>query len=297
MKAVSASQAVSLYGEAKRKNYAFQQFLVGSDRPDWQDLGKLLMVCASWLHLREWLETGDSKLVKANFCKRHLVCRPCAVRRGARYLAVYLQRVAAVMEERKNLKAGLLTLTVRNGEDLKERFQHLGDAWRIMSKHSSRVKKGGWGKSELAKIAGGVRACEVTCGVGGWHPHYHAFVLLEDYLDQRKLSEEWERITGDSYIVGIQRVRGDIFNGLSEIFKYALKFSDLKNEQLIHAFEVLGGRRMLNSWGCFWGVKEPDLDSDDDLDQLGEYRDFVARWSWSNLAYSIDFQPHTKTKL
>jgi len=292
-----ASQTVELIGSAKRKGIGFLQFLERSSaRPDWQDLARPLRACASWLHLREWLETGDSKLVRANFCKKHLICRPCAVRRGGRNLAVYLAKAAQIEENNKNFVAGLLTLTVKNGEDLRERFNHLGDAWRTLSKHVSRVRKGGRGKSELAKIAGGVRAVEVTYGKGGWHPHFHAFVFLEDYIDQAKLSEEWQRVTGDSFIVGIQRVTGGVQGGMSEVFKYALKFSELKNEQLIHAFEVLGGRRLLNAWGCFYGVKEPDLDCDDDLDQAGEFRDFVARWSWENLAYHIDFKPFAKDK-
>ncbi|NPW38194.1 protein rep, partial [Pseudomonas aeruginosa] len=64
-------------------------------------------------------------LHNATFCKQHLVCPLCAIRRGAKALGAYLTRWQVIQEERPDLRPYLVTLTVKNGPDLDERQTHL----------------------------------------------------------------------------------------------------------------------------------------------------------------------------
>ena len=53
-----------------------------------------------------------------------------------------------------------------------------------------------------------------------------------------------------------------------EVFKYAVKFSDLTLEDNWHAARILKGKRLLNSLGLFRGVEIPDSLLDEPLDEL-----------------------------
>ena len=49
----------------------------------------------------------------------------CAGIRAARSMNRYIQRIEEIMRQNRKLKPVLITLTVKNGEDLQERFEHL----------------------------------------------------------------------------------------------------------------------------------------------------------------------------
>ena len=55
----------------------------------------------------------------------HLLCPLCAIRRGSKALKSYLDRWAAIQAEKPAMRPFLVTLTVKDGEDLSERFNHL----------------------------------------------------------------------------------------------------------------------------------------------------------------------------
>ena len=84
-----------------------------------------LASCGNYLHFREYFTVGKVRLHSATFCKQHLVCPLCAIRRGAKALGAYLTRWQVIQEERQDLRPYLLTLTVKNGDDLEERQNHL----------------------------------------------------------------------------------------------------------------------------------------------------------------------------
>ena len=117
---------------------------------------------------------------------------------------------------------------------------------------------------------------EVTNRGKGWHPHAHMLVLLDRYVDQKALSREWKQITGDSFVVGITRLDPDAqpIEAFVEVFKYALKFSDLSPDQVWHAASTLRGQRLLFSLGCFRGVDVPDELTDPELEGLPFYEYF-----------------------
>ena len=101
------------------------------------------------------------------------------------------------------------------------------------------------------------------------HPHVHAVWLCREAPDPYKLSEEWDALTGDSYLVDVRQVNMlDPVKSFCEVFKYAVKFSDLPNNLRLEAFRNLQGKRLLDSFGDLRGLVVEVDDSDDILEDL-----------------------------
>ena len=102
------------------------------------------------------------------------------MRRGAKYLQVYKQRLDVVLQENPNLRAFMVTLTVKDGENLSERFPHLRKALKKYQEQRRNALKG-QRQVEYAKAAGGVMSIEVKRGrnSGLWHPHVHMILALQ----------------------------------------------------------------------------------------------------------------------
>ena len=67
--------------------------------------------------------------------------------------------------------------------------------------------------------------------------------LCHEMPDVARLSLEWLEITGDSYIVDVREFYGDsVTDGFLEVFKYALKFSDMALADNWEAYETLKGK-------------------------------------------------------
>ena len=82
----------------------------------------------------------------------------------------------------------------------------------------------------------------------------HMIWLCSEAPDAHQLSREWEALTGDSFIVDVRPMYGEI-DGFLETFKYALKFSDLELSDNLHAYKTLKGKRLINSFGALRGVE------------------------------------------
>lgn len=229
-----------------------------------------LASCGHYLHFREYFTVGKVRLHNATFCKQHLVCPLCAIRRGAKALGAYLARWEVLQEKHPELRPYLITLTVKNGDDLVDRQAHLTRSLKRLMHHRRDFNAGTRGApwTELCKAQGGVYTLELTNKGKGWHPHCHMIVLAASQPSQSDLSAEWHRITGDSMIVDVRPITGHPSEGFMEVFKYAVKFSDLSLEDNWHAAQVLKGKRLLNSFGLFRGVDIPDSLLDEPLDEL-----------------------------
>lgn len=274
-------ERISRFGDRRKRAAMFQRWLASTQdlthREDLRTVSADLRQCASWLKFHHYPRLNEVKLAAAYTCKRHLVCPFCAARRGSKTVECYLERLSIVAQERPGARLALLTLTVKNGPDLQERHAHLERSWRTLQARRRDWLKKGRGWTELAKVSGALFSYEVTNKGKGWHPHLHAVVLLDDWLDQRKLSQEWHRITGDSFIVDVRQigkglhdivdpvgnVRPQVVDAFCEVSKYALKFSDLDFSDNLHAFETLRGKRLQGAFGAFWGVKVPETLLDD----------------------------------
>ncbi len=262
----SLPKRVTRYGAAKTKALDVAQYIRSS--PHAQALRKnieRLQCCGDYLVFRHYYTVDQVKLHGARLCKQHLLCPLCAIRRGAKYLKAYLDRFDLIRAESPTLRPYLVTLTVKDGPDLLERFTHLHRSQRElwMRRHRGRG-------SVLDVVVGAVWSYEVKRGSGSrlWHPHLHMVALAEVMPDHSRLSAEWRSITRDSYIVDVRPIDpGDPATGFVEVFKYAVKFSDQPEEDTLHAYLTLRGRRFLSSAGCFRGVPEPD-DLLDDAEAL-----------------------------
>lgn len=249
--------------------------------------------CGNYLIFRHYHTVDQVRLSQASFCMKHLLCPLCAIRRGAKQVKAYLDKLEVLTAHNPRLKPYMLTLTVKNGSDLQERFNHLTKSTRkLMAKRRDADR--GKTTSELQKCLGGVYSYELTYSQKhGWHPHIH-MVVLQDIdnpitfnprkAKESQLSKEWLSITGDSFIVDIRPIEGDPAEGFVEVFKYALKFSDLTPEQNLQAYLTLKGKRLTGSFGAFWGVKVPDSMTDELLDDLPYIQLF---YKYTSAGYSL----------
>ena len=250
-------------------------------------------VCGEWLLFRHFPTLQQTKLRASNFCCTHLICGVCAIRRGARMMARYLERFTWVRAKEPALQPYLVTLTVRNGTDLRERLDHLDRSLTRLNKR----RNGKRSRSLLTTIKGAVWSYEVTYSVDkGWHPHVHAVWLAEVEPDMHALRREWEDVTGDSFMCDVRPIVPEgserpadnetpmvdpFANGFAEVFKYALKAAELPPTQALEAYRVLRGRRLVRSFGEFYGVQEPANDELADEMPEGElpYIDLLWRYA------------------
>lgn len=222
--------------------------------------------CGDYLLFRHYFTVDQVKLHAASFCMKHLLCPLCAIRRGARALKSYLDRWEVIRAEKTALRPFLVTLTVKDGPDLAERFRHLQKAQRELWKRKQRGRG-----SVFDGVAGAVWSYEVKRGSGSgvWHPHLHMIALAEKQPDQAELRAEWQAITGDSFMCDVRPIsQADPVSGFLEVFKYAVKFSDQEPADTWHAFSVLKGKNLLAAAGCFRGVEVPESLTDEALDDL-----------------------------
>ena len=338
------SGRVQRYSEAKSRQLQILNHVRGLSQGEkanfqlhsllnFEKLQSQLCSCGNYLVFHQYHTVGQVRLAKASFCKNHLMCQLCAIRRGAKQVQGYLGKYEQVVAKNTALRPYMLTLTVKNGESLPERFDHLQNSVRKLLQRRRDFVSKGLGKTQLGKSDGGVFSYELTKSKSGWHPHCHMVVMLDpenpiDFpfdtrpqkydkeawsklspLEKKNekalwqkwgadasnsaLAKEWEKITGDSKIVDIRPIEGDPAQGFVEVFKYALKFSDLKPKENIEAYSYLKGKRLTGSFGCFWGVKIPEKMTDDLLEDLPYIELF---YKYTKAGYSLQSAIHKTEK-
>lgn len=252
------------YGKARANALQFREFLVMQDE---RKLAESLADCGNYATFRDYFTIGEVRLSRFCTCKKHLICPLCAIRRGAKALRVYLARVEALMASDALLRASMVNYTVKNGSDLLERYKHLSGSMRAYHKR----RKGKGQSGEVKKASAAVWSYEFKRGVnsGLWHPHAHSIWLHHEDLDPYEFSREWRDITGDSYIVDIRPLDlVDPVSAFCEVFKYAVKFSELPDADRLHGYKTLKGKRLLDSFGDLRGLDVEPSDTDQLLDEL-----------------------------
>jgi hypothetical protein len=247
--------------------------------------------CGNWLHFRNYHTVDKIRLIKASFCSMHLLCPLCAIRRGAKNLAAYLKKYKQIREENPNIRAYLITPTVVNRPDLDDAFNHLKKSLKTLIDRRRKFNAGSKRAvyTELSKVLGAVYTFEVTNKGKGWHPHVHMLALCEEAPSQAKLREEWKSITGDSYILDVRPFRVPLdgspeqvssaeVQAFVEVFKYALKFSDLSLSDNWEAYTILKGQRLMGSLGLFRSVKVSEELTDELEDEELPYIDLLYRY-------------------
>ena len=305
----SLQSRLQRYGAGKTRALDMSKYIMENTKSKWDDrkrnteTGKLATKignCANFLIFKRYLTVDEVRLHAANFCKKHLLCPFCAMRRGAKYLQVYKQRLDVVLAENPKLRAFMVTLTVKDGENLLERFTHLRKALKRYQEQRRNALKG-QRQVEYAKALGGVLSIEIKRGKGSglWHPHVHMIWLCESVPNASQLSKEWLELTGDSYIVDVREFYGEsVVDGFLEVFKYALKFSDMELADNWEAFQTLKAKRLVDNFGLFRGVQVPDDLADDDIDDefvlllyrfiRGSGYNFVSQGSETDILKALD---------
>lgn len=139
-----------------------------------------------------------------------------------------------------------ITLTLKsNDEPLSKQLDRIYASWRKL-RDVPAIKK---------CVRGTIAFFEVTISEkdARWHPHIH--VLVDGtYLAKEVLSQEWLKITGDSYIVDIKLVRNAAV-AAGYIAKYAAKAVShsvwRQHDKLCEAIAAFTSRRLFNTTGSF----------------------------------------------
>ncbi|MBV6620836.1 protein rep, partial [Acinetobacter baumannii] len=84
-------------------------------------------------------------------CSEHLLCPFCAGIRASKAIQKYSERVDQVLSENPRLKPVMITVTVKNGVDLRERFTHLIKSFRTLIERRRDYIKKGRGFNEFCK--------------------------------------------------------------------------------------------------------------------------------------------------
>ena len=256
--------------------------------------------CGQWLRFRDYYTIGQHKLTAGNFCDKPLICGLCAILRGSRLLAAYLARLNLVRTVEPRLRPVMVTLSVRNGDDLSERLDHLRASMKLLHGRRHLPKQ----PSVMHHVSGGVYSVEVVNTGNGWHPHAHAIWMVDQDHESltnsrmwalQKLSPEWHAITGDSFIVDARPItptddENPYAAGFCEVFKYAVKPAELGRDRLLEAFPILTGKRLVASFGCFRGIKEPTKLTDD-LDGLKGLPYFEYFYRYMHGRYCVAEEP------
>lgn len=248
--------------------------------PFFKALATKLRECGEYLLFRHYTRLDVVRLHAAKFCQVHHLCPLCAIRRGSKLLRKYLERFALLSVEHPQAKGYFVTLTVKNGADLKERFGQLKYGLQSLQKRrhydEARVSQ-----TCMRGVLGGVGSFEFKRGSGSelWHAHYHGVWLSVGEIDKFKLSAEWKQITGDSFILDVRPLYGEsAVDGFLECFKYAVKFSDMSLPDNYEAYRELVRSKLVRSFGVFYGIDVERLDDEGPIPEDEPYIELMYRY-------------------
>jgi len=275
---------------AKTRTLLVHDYIVNHEPSLFKD-AEVLRACSNWLVFRHFYTVQKYRLIGGCTCKKHLVCAMCAWRRSAKSVMLNSSKIAQVMQSEPDLIPILITLTIKNGPDLDERFTHLDGAISRMIRNRSLSKNGNRHKTVFRLVHGAAGAFEFKRGKGSglWHPHMHMIALVDQKADllemEWNMSEEWRKLTKDSFNVDVRPIdmssEKSRMGAICEVFRYALKFGEMEIVDQVHAYKVLKTRRLVRSFGSLYGVPEP-TDTNDTIEdnlKLLPYIDLVFEYS------------------
>jgi plasmid rolling circle replication initiator protein Rep len=293
------TRKIERYAKAKTRALKVSEHII-SQYPEKFKTGDKVKQCGTFLVFWHFYTIDQYRLARSNFCKKHLFCGLCAILRAAKQLQSYLEKVRSVLDENPGMVLILVTLTVKNGPDLIERFNHLQSNYRRMVQRRRNLLKGGT-RDKLQTVFryfhGAVATYEFTNKGKGWHPHLHMICAVDAGLDvdqvKRELKREWETLTKDSHQCDARSISADneddMLGAFCEVFKYSLKMNDMKIEDQVHAGFTLHKTRLIASFGVFYGVQVPE-DLEDGIEEdlsLLPYVELIYRYS-DTFGYQID---------
>jgi hypothetical protein len=228
------------------------------------------------------------KVLDGDLCDQYKLCPLCAHLQSMRRFAKIMPQVVCLLHSKQEeYLPVLVTLTVKNGPDITERFKHLMDSLKRLHQLAKDAKKGRrW--TEAARIAGAVWSTEFTFSEAtGWHPHLHGICLIRradlwmTIPDEEKpghvypypinvssFREDWLSVTGDSHVfrvdpfdcctslLNVPETREQICKnpdlvagGLLEGMKYATKMLEGNHNQRFSVHNATFSKHLIRRWG------------------------------------------------
>lgn len=230
--------------------------------------------CCNVVSFRRYLDSGNVQLSSASFCKYDRICIACATKRAMRMIKRFAQGVQNNNLHHKQRYYIVLTISHKAWDELQtllDRLQHYKNKLARAYRNGKRPNQKN--KSFFSQFDGMVMSIEVSHQwSNGWHPHINILACTDNniQIDQKycrwqtneNLLQERKQITwGTSYIHNIRKI--DVSknhftrSGIWEVFKYAIKFSDLTVEQLAEVMniQVINKYRFFATYGIFRGWK------------------------------------------
>lgn len=253
----------------KKRTRAISKYLESEGKID-DNFFNRLDGCYDYLLFKDYVNLNKIKLGATHSCQVHLLCPMCAIVRAAKQVQLYESKFKELKKENPKLSIYYVVLTVKNGTDLSERYNHLQESLKKLIERRREAKKAKSGKkssnyalnSVFANVSAGAYSIEVKKGENSkeWHPHANLLLLSEDRILESEIKAEWKSITKDSKIAYCQVKDDDDKTVFVEIFKYALKFSEMEFDDNFTAWDTLKGRRLMGTFGDFRGL---DIEKED----------------------------------
>lgn len=237
----------------------------------------------AWLYRHK--TTGHVRLA-SSYCHDRF-CPAC--QRSHRHTVSSTLRDVVSAAQRQTPARGLtlLSLTLRSSTSpLKSQCRRLRHAFGLLRRRSFFA----------SRSSGGVVALEITFNSDEltWHPHLHV-LMIADYIRHEDLKRHWQRITGDSYVLDIQRVRTPA-KGVRYISKYISKPMNLTALPAWFILELVASFKGVRLYSLFGTLRNAELPeraerepfNPDDWEPLGSVVDHIHRANQGDIAaYAI----------
>lgn len=302
----SVRERLVRFSRAKNDTLRFAEEFLTND-PSERKERKLLRECASWLWFREYLQTGKSYLVRGNFCNKHRICQPCAIRASGRDVANLVPAVLGLLRKNPTWTAVMWTATLRDGPLLGQTLDRLSVGLQRQWSYVRHARRGARGYDESFACCQGLAGhIEIKRGKnsGLWHPHFHGVLLFDGWLDFARWNQQWatsieqEFVPGDSirqFDANVWRHRDPerfaqvLPHDLAEICKYSVKFQDMPDVDRWHCYEYMRAvrTRLGRSYGCLRGQMRLDASEADQCEDLGPWVECMYRFIERDYALTV----------
>jgi len=256
--------------------------------------------CGSFLEFRNYFEVDQTKLHKANYCKKDKLCPACAMRRAS----LQIKKVYDYFEDTPKLKEKhwyYIVLPVKHNasESFTTVFNRARSGLQSLRKSINNSRQRNTQESFFSQFDGLMYSFEVTKTKNGWNNHINLLCCTDTPVTgiykkgkttiHNGIMEDWSKYTdNNSYVHSINKIdvntKDELVKNLMEIFKYSLKFQDLKNDDLFEVYNNTYKKRLLGSFGSLYGIKtDVNLDSEEVLGK--EFIEIVYRYNFKTKEY------------
>lgn len=244
----------------------------------------VMQSCSSVVYVCECAACQAKHFAGTQRCRKRF-CLVCAHHRSMSYVAKMLERIMPLVESGCDMH--MLTMTIRDQEDLADQIGKLKDAWRKIQHDDKTIRR-----KFKERFIGGFRSFEVKIGrnSGLWHAHMHAIVLTPPgkfEKDYEWLMPAWKKHTGGNGSIEIHKVKKrqgqnwGILKAIIETVKYVTSpdkmTTSIPDDRFAEMYLFMKGFRAFNSWGVLRGVvKEAEEVDAKNFDEK-KLADFVCR--------------------